>query len=203
MRSLLQQKFNILVAFSIFAIFCGLALIWQEGFLPPLHLPSLHTTVHQSADLTPHPISYLLSRARLQRSPLLSKRTTTLHTAAQAYRSARGRHPPPGFDVWFSFAQSHNTVFIEDLFSQIYHDLTPFWGVPAGELRAFAQGFEHRIVVRNGSATATSYHGPGAMREWMESWLELVRTLEGLVPDLDVAVNLMDESRVSGFSFVW
>jgi len=196
-QCLLQHNFNILVAFSVFAIVCGLALIWHEGFLPPLHLPSLHTAAHHSAEFKPHPIGHLSSRARVQHSELLTKRTSGLHEAAEAYRNARGRHPPPGFDAWFELAEKHGTVQIEDLFSQIYHDLTPFWAVPAKDLRRFAQDFEHRIVVRNGTATATTYHGPGAMQEWMQAWLELVKSIEGLLPDLDMPVNLMDESRVS------
>jgi hypothetical protein len=194
---LLRQKLAILVAFSTFIILCSLALLWQHGTLPPLLLQNLHAHVHQSAELQSHPISLLMNKAGIKYSELLTKQTVTLHSAAQAYRRARGRHPPPGFDAWFEFAQKHDAVIIEDLFSQIHHDLNPFWAVPPKDLRRFAQNFEHRIYVRNGTASATTYHGPGAMTEWMQAWLDVVRSIESLLPDLDMPVNLMDESRVS------
>jgi hypothetical protein len=81
-------------------------------------------------------------------------------------------------------------VIVEEYFDQIYHDLEPFWGVEPGKIRADASGFEMRIRVRNGKAEAESDW------PWTRIWLGLVGSLEGMLPDVDLAVNAMDEPRV-------
>jgi hypothetical protein len=127
---------------------------------------------------------------------LISGQTDDLESAAEAYRRRRGRHPPPHFDPWFDYARQHDTVIVEELFDQIYRDLRPFWGVPAKRMRAFAQHFEHHISVRNGTASMTENQSPGTPTDRMHAWLDMVKRLEGMLPDLDFAVNVMDESRV-------
>jgi hypothetical protein len=119
-----------------------------------------------------------------------------LKAAAEAYRVKRGRHPPPRFELWFDFAQRHKAVVVESLFDQIYHDLTPFWGVPPQVMQDFARSFKHRITVRNGNANMTVNLGASASKDWMIAWLGLVNGIEDLLPDLDMALNIMDESRV-------
>ncbi|KAG9190320.1 hypothetical protein G6011_08408 [Alternaria panax] len=63
-------------------------------------------------------------------------------------------------------------------------------------MRDFAGHFEHRISVRNGSASMTDHQGPGTPTDRIHAWLVMVGLMEGLLPDLDLAVNVMDESRV-------
>ncbi|KAF1836379.1 hypothetical protein BDW02DRAFT_567125 [Decorospora gaudefroyi] len=127
---------------------------------------------------------------------LVSKQTPDLQSAAKVYRQRRGRHPPPSFDAWFAYAQQNDAIIVEELFDQIYHDLTPFWGVPAKSMRDFARGFEHRIWVRNATASMTQNHSQGTSKDRMEAWLEVVKSIEQLLPNVDMAINIMDESRV-------
>ena len=161
----------------------------------------LHNYVYGSAGLTIskpdnrpwHPIDDLTHQATIQFETLLRKETTNVSAAAQAYRARRARQPPPGFDLWFRFAQKHKALIVEDFFDQIYHDLNPFWGVLAGEIRGFASGFLHRITVRNGRATK---HTDDVERPWPDLWTDLVDSIANDLPDLDLAFNVMDESRV-------
>lgn len=137
-----------------------------------------------------HPISRLITTANVKWRHLLEKETRTVAAAADQYRSRRGRHPPPGFAEWFEFAKSRNALVVEDFFDQIYHDTNPFWGFEPHELRRRVRGYAPRITVRQHS---TSVLGEGI---WTDSWLDLVKTLEAFLPDLDMPINQMDESRM-------
>ncbi|KAI7363114.1 glycosyltransferase family 90 protein [Hortaea werneckii] len=170
---------------------------------PKLDPDSLQTQTHASAaaagkkaDFLPkpnHPIDSLIARAEREFDELLAKETHTVHDAAAAYRERRGRQPPPHFDQWFAFAQNHSTVMVEDFWDQIYHDLAPFWGVPAKTIREQANDFLHRISVRNGNTTQrTDIKG----REWLDLWEDMVRSVAPWLPDVDLPINVMDESRM-------
>lgn len=83
-------------------------------------------------------------------------------------------------------------MIVEDFFDQIYRDLNPFWGFEPKELQRQAQSFKPRIRVRD--RTADAVVGGGAI--WSDAWLDLVRSVEGNLPDLDMPFSSMDESRV-------
>ncbi|TKA24326.1 hypothetical protein B0A50_06796 [Salinomyces thailandicus] len=190
--------------FSISAILL-LAAFWF--ILPsldalPLALPSLHFSSQshshptKTTGLPPkpnHPIDHLITRANEEVEGLLAKEATTLSAAAAAYRQRRGRQPPPHFDAWFAFAQNHSALIVEDFWDQIYHDLRPFWGVPARQIREQANDYVHRISVRNGNTTQRT---DIERREWMDLWQDMVQSVAQWLPDVDLAINEMDESRV-------
>ncbi|KAF2091767.1 glycosyltransferase family 90 protein, partial [Saccharata proteae CBS 121410] len=143
-----------------------------------------------------HPIDHLREQAAQQFQRTVAKRTRSLPEAAAAYRLRRGRHPPPAFDAWYRFAESKDAFVVEDFFDHIYDDLEPFWGVPAREIRAAAAGGDvvpSIVSVRNGTVSKTEDF-------WrINYWAELVRSVVdegGYVPDVDMPVNNMDESRV-------
>jgi hypothetical protein len=127
---------------------------------------------------------------------LVSGQTTDVHAAAEAYRAKRGRHPPPGFNAWVEYAQKNDAVIAEELFDQIHRDLNPFWWVSAKSMRNFARHFQDRIIVRNGSATMTDNNYLGTANDRMEAWRDVVKSFEHLLPDMDIAMNVMDESRI-------
>lgn len=192
-RFTVRHILGVLIGFSVLT-YCAIAFLWrhdaQESFRFSMpHLPS--PVEHRS-----HPIDVLLQNAESEFSEVLAQETLTLQAAAEAYRRKRGRHPPPKFDLWFELAQSYGAVVIESLFDRIYYDLTPFWGVLPKDMRDFARSFEHRISVRNGAANSTMNLGASASKDWMEAWLGLVNGVQHLLPDLDMALNVMDESRV-------
>lgn len=137
-----------------------------------------------------HPIDTLISAADKIYEDLLKKESKDINTAAAEYRKRRGRHPPPGFDAWFKFAQENGAIMVEEFWDQIYHDLGPFWGLPPATMRKEAWDFEMNISVRNRNASATSAWF------WTQIWLNLTQTIEHLLPDMDIALNAMDEPRI-------
>ncbi|KAK1522680.1 capsular associated protein [Colletotrichum paranaense] len=137
-----------------------------------------------------HPIDALIKEADETFDKLLEKETKTLPAAAKAYRERRGRHPPPGFDAWFQFAQDRKAVIVEDFFDQIYHDLKPFWGLEPSRIRKEAAEWEMVIKVRKGRATRISDWF------WTIHWTNMLKTIEHLLPDMDIALNPMDEPRM-------
>ncbi|KAI0869111.1 glycosyltransferase family 90 protein [Hypoxylon argillaceum] len=137
-----------------------------------------------------HPIDELIRVAEKNFREVLAKESTTVAQAAKAYRERRGRHPPPGFDKWFEFAQENDAIIVEDFFDRIYHDLNPFWGLDPKLIRKEAWDFEMTINIRNHNASA------GSDWFWTQIWLKMFKTIEHLLPDMDVALNAMDEPRV-------
>lgn len=137
-----------------------------------------------------HPIDTLIQGAEKTFQDLLKKESHDLNSAAAEYRRRRGRHPPPGFDLWFKFAQEHKAVMVEDFFDQIYHDLGPFWGLPASTIRKESWDHEMTINIRKGKASA------GSNWFWTQIWLNMTQTIEHLLPDMDIPLNAMDEPRI-------
>jgi hypothetical protein len=152
---------------------------------PVLSVPTTEGFARRS-----HPIDELISKAEQDFDALVAAESTTLAESAAAYRKRRGRHPPPGFGEWFKFAQDHSVVIVEEFWDQIYHDLEPFWALPATQIRKDAWDFEMTINVRDHKATA------GSNWFWTQIWLNLIRTIEHLLPDMDLALNAMDEPRI-------
>lgn len=137
-----------------------------------------------------HAIDTLIKNANNVYDELLKKESKDIKSAAAEYRKRRGRHPPPGFDLWYKFAEENGAVMVEDFFDQIYHDLGPFWGLPASTMRREANVYEMTINVRNHNASTTS----GWF--WTRIWQNMTQTIEHLLPDMDIALNAMDEPRI-------
>lgn len=137
-----------------------------------------------------HAIDTLMGRAEKKQEDLLKKESKSLQSAAAAYRERRGRHPPPGFDVWYDNAKDNDVIMVEDFFDQIYHDLAPFWGLPAANMRKEAHEYDMTINIRNQKATSKSDWF------WTVIWLNMTQTLDGMLPDMDLPLNAMDEPRI-------
>ncbi|KAF4625760.1 hypothetical protein G7Y89_g12405 [Cudoniella acicularis] len=138
----------------------------------------------------PRPIDELIEKAEKSFEDILRKESHDLATAAAEYRKRRGRHPPPGFDVWFAFAQENNAVIVEDFFDQIYHDLSPFWGQPPAMMRREAWESDITINIRDQQAKT------GSEFFWTQIWLNMIQGIEDMLPDMDLALNAMDEPRI-------
>lgn len=139
-----------------------------------------------------HPIVELMNEARHRHEALLSKQTKDVKAAAAAYRDRRGRHPPPGFDTWYKAALASDAIMVEDFFDRIYKDLTPFWALDPKELATKSAGWKEGVKVRDGKATR---QGKSAV-SWIQHWTDLVAEFSKDLPDLDMPVNIMDESRL-------
>ncbi|KAK3901867.1 glycosyltransferase [Staphylotrichum tortipilum] len=137
-----------------------------------------------------HPIDGLIAAAEKEFEAKLARATDTIEEAAAEYRKRRGRHPPPGWDKWYAFAREKDALVVEEFWDQVYHDLEPFWGVPPAKIRRDAGRFEMRIAVRGGKAET------GSDWFWTRIWLEMIKSVEEMLPDLDLALNAMDEPRM-------
>jgi hypothetical protein len=144
-----------------------------------------------------HPIEKLIADANTRKRKLLAQESHDLESAASKYRKRRRRHPPPGFDVWFSYAQDHSSVVIEEFFDRIYSDLNPFWALSPHELRRRSDevNWDHVITVRRHKANVTKTSEADAMNR-MRHWHGLILELEIYLPDLNIPFNIMDESRI-------
>jgi hypothetical protein len=140
---------------------------------------------------TPHPIDTLMEKAAKAQEEILKKESHDLKSAAAAYRERRGRHPPPGFEVWYDFAKKNNAIMVEDFFDQIYHDLAPFWGLPAPVLRKESHAYDMQIKIRNQQASS------GSDWFWTVIWLNMTQSIQDMLPDMDLPLNSMDEPRIS------
>ena len=161
--------------------------------------PSTSTFTHRArrrpqttsiASPLPHTIDTLIRQADDDFDALLGKESDSLAAAAEAYRQTRGRHPPPGFDLWYKFAKEKNAVVVEEFWDQIYHDLNPFWGIPAKQIRVDAKAYDMVVNVRGGRAQANT----GWF--WHQIWANMIDTVSEHLPDMVVPANSMDEPRM-------
>ncbi|KAI1334430.1 glycosyltransferase family 90 protein [Xylariaceae sp. FL0016] len=141
-----------------------------------------------------HPIDDLINEAHIFHESRLQERSYDTVAAAHRYRARRGRHPPPGFDAWVNYALEHEAIVIESFFDRIYADLTPFWGLDPGTVAEQAATWEHVVRVRNGTANNTD--NAGGRVPWLRLWTDLVQEAATHLPDVDMPINYMDESRL-------
>ncbi|KAH6659142.1 hypothetical protein BKA67DRAFT_589341 [Truncatella angustata] len=162
-------------------------------FPPPQHQHSWTSTTTTPPVLR-HPIEELIADAHTSQETVLAQRSRDLPTAADRYRKRRGRHPPPGFDAWMQYAVDHDAIIVESFFDRIYHDLSPYWALDAKILAERASSWHHHVRVRNGQAYPIGdTHGRVA---WLQLWTTLVNESAPYLPDVDMPINYMDESRL-------
>jgi hypothetical protein len=160
----------------------------------PFFRPSPPPYEEKLASAKRHPIDDLIARAQQIQTGLLSERSLHLKNAAARYRARRGRHPPPGFDKWFEYAVKHDAIIVEEFFDRIDHDIRPFWALDAKTTATRAAKWYNSVRVRGGNASYTgvaSGHVP-----WLELWTALVAEAAPWLPDIDMPINYMDESRI-------
>jgi len=108
----------------------------------------------------------LIEGAEVAFEELLRKESHDLKSAAAAYRTRRGRHPPPGLMPGTASRQDNGAVMVEEFFDQIYHDLGPFWGVEPKVMRKEAWDYEMTINIRN-QTRALAAVGSGHKSGWI------------------------------------
>ncbi|KAJ6782995.1 hypothetical protein PWT90_11202 [Aphanocladium album] len=141
-----------------------------------------------------HPINRLIADGTKHFENVLSRRSLTLEDAAARYRQRRGRHPPPGFDVWFKQAMKDKAIIVEDFFDRIHHDINPLWALDPKLMRIRANTQPQVIRVRNKKVIMIT--DDPTRQPWIQQWTKLVKQMMPHLPDLDMAVNIMDESRI-------
>lgn len=151
-----------------------------------------------------HPITLLIDAATGQSQNWLiqAASSTTLSQAAETYRQRYHRLPPPGFDKWYEYATARSTVVIDD-YDNIYEDLLPFWALPPSQIRhdtrkiiSDAWNELAEVNVRSGKATIGPHVRP--THRWMvDGVLAMLQDFVEWLPDMDLAFNLNDESRIA------
>lgn len=154
-------------------------------------------------DVPYHPIDALIDEAG-KRHEILEKRSREVNTLGMAvvdYRTRYGRHPPPNFDKWYMFATTRKSVFISD-FDNVFNDVLPFWSLSPAEVRLRTSEEINQegngvggIRIRNGKAEVGS-NVPRSHRWMMKGVIHMMRHFVEWLPDMDLAFNLNDESRV-------
>ncbi|KAI1435826.1 capsular associated protein [Xylaria sp. CBS 124048] len=187
--SSLQHRLKYLISALLIALVLYLALHLEK-------VPTFDTAVtYPVLSTNNHAIYKLTHDAKDRFAKIVKKRSRDLKTAAKRYRERRGRHPPPGFDVWFQAAKESDALIVEDFFDRVYHDINPFWALDPLILRRMIKDEQHFIRVRDGEAWFVSDHIE-ARQPWVQRWTELVQEMMPHIPDLDMVLNVMDETRV-------
>ncbi|RDL41420.1 uncharacterized protein BP5553_01399 [Venustampulla echinocandica] len=153
--------------------------------LPPEETIPLPSTAEDS-----HPIVELLHHADDDYRALLKKETYDLASAAQRYREKRGRHPPPGFDRWWQYARDNHAMIVEDFWDPIYDDVNPMWALDPLDMQKDVLAQRAIFQIRGGNVTFDDGHF------WMPTWRDMIQSVAAHLPDMDIAMNTMDESRL-------
>ncbi|EMD94100.1 glycosyltransferase family 90 protein [Bipolaris maydis ATCC 48331] len=153
--------------------------------------------------LLEHPITTLIDIASVQHDKWASQahRSNSLAEAVVHYRQRYNRDPPPNFDKWYSFAVNRNSIVIDD-YDNIEQDLAPFSSFNPDDLRlrtatvlATRQAVGG-IRIRDGNVEVFE-NVEEAYRETMDSVAAMIQKFAEFLPDMDLAINLQDESRVA------
>lgn len=124
---------------------------------------------------------------------LMNGRARSVAEAARNYRERRGRHPPPGFDAWYSYTQAHDLLVVESFFDRIEADLAPLRGIDSHTLRHASHVFTPKITIRNGTIHAAKESLYEKLAQ-VTSMLRLLTEQNNItLPDVDMPVNVNDE----------
>jgi hypothetical protein len=188
------QRYIALGAVAIFLLYFGFLMRHDSSPspIPNLRLGNDQTTIPVKEGN--HPIDYLIKEARFPFKQLLGKRSTSLEQAASRYRERRGRHPPPGFDAWFETAKKKNAIVVEEFFDRIHHDINPLWALNPHDMRVQTHTQPQVIHIRNGKASWVT--DDDKRPPWIQLWTALVEEMLPHIPDLDMVINVMDETRI-------
>lgn len=144
-----------------------------------------------------HPIAHLMQEADTAFRQSELTRSNSFRETVRTYRKTHGRHPPPGFKDWYKYARKRNVHNIDD-FEQIMDDIRPFWAVEPRVLRNLAANMWRRkddgisgIHIRNHKIANETMPG------WRsEALVTLIKKFVKYLPDMDIAMNRLDQPRV-------
>ena len=151
-----------------------------------------------------HPINMLIYQAKAQHDQYRRHATESksLEEAVAQYRTRYERNPPPSFDIWYEYATNRSSIII-DSYDQIDSDLLPFWTMTPDDLRKVTWEMVSNpwnevsgITVRGGVASVQE--NVLSTHRWMlEGVAVFMNSFARYLPDMDLAFNLNDESRVA------
>jgi hypothetical protein len=143
-----------------------------------------------------HPIEELISKAQADLVGLVHRQSNTIEQATKEYVRRYSRDPPPGFDKWFAYAKSKNTVLVDD-FDMIVNNLEPFWQISPQRL---LESIEHVSSIGALALRKCEFAAGKFICEdggWMADDLgKLLGEVSEDMPDITFALNVLDEPRV-------
>lgn len=187
-RRLRPLIFYLLTSFCLVVVVTCIWRLRDDNFLPWTPEPD-SLTAHSPP--TRHPIDTLKAEANVTQKKRLEERPLSLKAAASQYRARRGRHPPPGFEEWYKYAERNDAIIVESFFDRIYKDVAPLWGLDAVTLAQQASNqSEATINFRGGKILPKEGYGCATLVK------QLLEEVAMHIPDLDMPVNCFDESRL-------
>ncbi|RMZ85051.1 hypothetical protein DV738_g163, partial [Chaetothyriales sp. CBS 135597] len=175
---------------------CGLKLLLAVILIAPV--------CFKQSSLHSHPIDFLLSEAEQSHQAYLkaAELDISLAQVVSRYKDRYGRTPPPGFDIWWQYATNRSTLILDE-YDQIDDDLLPFWAIHPAQIRQQTGDIISNpwneisgISIRGGVAIVQENVLP--THRWMlEGVAVLINAFARYLPDMDLAFNLNDESRVA------
>ena len=75
-----------------------------------------------------HPIHGLIREGKEQWAAKVARQSKTYEAAVQEYKRRYRREPPPGFDKWFEWAQTHDVQLLDE-YDSLYRQIEPMLGV--------------------------------------------------------------------------
>lgn len=144
-----------------------------------------------------HPISLLMKEADRTWRKYEGERSKSFRQTVSKYRRKYGRHPPPGFKDWYQYARKRNVHNIDD-FDQIMDDIRPFWGVEPRIMRNLAANM---WKTESDNVIGIHIRNHKVVRVTQSSWrsdaiVTLIEKFIKYLPDMDIAMNRMDQPRV-------
>lgn len=156
-------------------------------------VPSAGTVTGASAE---HPVKRLVREAEAKLGELVARQSKSSDEAVSVYIQRYQRSPPPGFELWYSYAAKHDSLIVDD-FDIINEYLAPFWGLSGAEVKS---------RLNNARKTGPAIYHCRSLKGQMSSGCEclgrvLLRSLEdpellSNLPDVDLLVNALDEPRI-------
>ncbi|KAJ6261228.1 Beta-1,2-xylosyltransferase [Drechslerella dactyloides] len=144
-----------------------------------------------------HPIKHLMDKGAKDFEDMKQRQSTSLNDAVKNYWKRYKMPPPPNFDKWYEFAVAHDSALIDE-YDMIYHQIRPFWGMPAKMVRDRARealGFKQAFMtlsIRKGKVI--DVHDA---EDWQRhATVGMLASFKKWIPDMDLAFNLHDEPRV-------
>ena len=182
----------------------GRSLLYVFALWPTLaplkHLPTfpegIWTQPTHTGPSHRHPIEELILKGQADLVDLVDGQSKTLEEATKEYIQRYLREPPPGFDKWFAYAKSKESVLIDD-FDIIDDNLKPFWQISPQRL---LESIDHvseieNLALRKCGFSHGEYHGQGG--GWIVDDLgKLLSEVSQDIPDVEFAFDVVDEPRV-------
>lgn len=143
-----------------------------------------------------HPIEDLVADSRERLSLMINAQSRSLSQATTEYERRYKRRTPPGFEAWYEAAVQANVTLIDE-YNVPMRALEPFWGISPHEIRkrtrmALDSGVSLAEVSIKNHTTLGSDRSNWVTQEilsWLPPYLKFL-------PDMDLAINLLDEPRV-------